>query len=70
MKSIYAVSTGYYAKVHGKHTMVHLVDEGKPMCGYKPAKSMQFQCCAPFPHLEYVECKKCKEKFEKKYKMI
>lgn len=50
-------------KQTNKHTMVHIVSSaGLPICGYKPNKKMEFQWCANGIRLEYVECKKCKEK--------
>jgi len=58
------IYTGYYAKVANVGRCwsgVHLVANGKPICGYKPAKTMSFQMCSPFVVQEYIECKKCKE---------
>ena len=42
---------------------VHIFEGRKALCGYKPAESMQLQFCAHGAHLEYVECGKCKEKY-------
>jgi hypothetical protein len=54
------LETGYYAN-QNKWTKVHLVDEHGPICKSKMDSDMQFQFCAAYPVLEYIECKKCKE---------
>lgn len=59
------ISTGYYGKpasVGRCYSSVHLVANGKPICGYKPSKNFTFQMCAGFVVPEYLTCKKCKEK--------
>lgn len=60
------IQTGYFARATEKGhkaawTKVHLVRDGKPLCGYKPHKTMQFQWNSNGVHLPYVECDKCKE---------
>jgi len=65
------VKTGYFSRAHedghsAKSTIVHIVDSyNKPICGYKPHKTMQFLLCAYGIYFPYVECKKCKEKIMK-----
>ena len=66
------MKTGYFSRAHedghsAKSTQVHIVDDyGKPICRYKPHKTMQFLCCAWHIYLPYVECKKCKQKLFKR----
>lgn len=60
------IQTGYFARARengqtSKWTKVHLVDNGKPLCGYVPHKTMQFQWNSQGVHLAYVECDKCRE---------
>jgi len=58
--------TGYYGIPGGpgcRNTKVHLVFRGKPLCGCKLSKEMEFQWCANFVHLPYVECENCKRLF-------
>ena len=62
--------TGYFARAtekghNSKSTQVHIENEGKGLCGYKPHKTMKFQWCAADVYLSYVECNKCKKIFEK-----
>jgi hypothetical protein len=65
------VSIGYFAKEIGsigkQFTQIHIVKNGKAMCGYKPVKSMKFQWCTDGINYKFirVECEKCKKKFEK-----
>ena len=62
------MKTGYFARAHedghsAKSTQVHIVDyKNKPICRYKPHKTMQFLCCAAGIVINYVKCKECKEK--------
>ena len=63
------MKTGYFARPFNyyhksKTTMVHIVDnDNKPICGYKPHRTMKFQWCSLSVYLIYVECKKCKKEF-------
>ena len=63
------ISIGFFAKERGlvgkSHTQTHALKDGKALCGYKPAKTMQYQWCANFAYIDYVECKNCKEKLQK-----
>ena len=65
------MKTGYFGRAtenghRAMATKVHVVDDfGKPICGYKPHKTMQFQWCAMGVRLPYVECPKCKTKGER-----
>jgi len=52
--------TGYWASENGHRSGIHVRQGGRPLCGYKPAKRMQFQWCANCVHLFLVTCKKCK----------
>lgn len=61
----YSFSTGWYGRAteHGhsaKSTKVHLLVNGKPVCGYKPHKTMQFQWCSY--STMYIECDECKKR--------
>ena len=64
------MKTGYFGRAtekgyNAKSTQVHIVNgEGVSICGYKPHKTMEFQWCATFAYLPYVECKKCKYLFK------
>ena len=63
------MKTGYFARPfnyshRSKATIVHIVNnDNKPICGYKPHKTMQFQWTHLSVDLMYVECKKCKQKW-------
>lgn len=55
------MQTGYFG-VPGRadrSSKVHLVDEGKPLCGSRIGKDSKFQRCAGGAELRYVECKSC-----------
>lgn len=70
MKNV--IQTGYFARATEKghkaaYTKTHLILDGKPMCGYKPHKTMQFVWNAQGAHKPYVECNKCKEKYDVYY---
>lgn len=61
-------STGYFGRPSpvpggtGISTNVHYVGaDGKPVCGYKPHKTMEFQWCSDGLNFQYLECKGCKE---------
>ena len=63
----YSFSTGWFGRASeqghsAKSTKVHLLVNGKPVCGYKPHKTMQFQWCASSIMNSYIECSECKEK--------
>jgi len=63
---------GYYARAtenkHSTvHTKVHFIIDREPICGYKPHKTMQFQWCSNSDILDWIECKKCKEKVKRIY---
>ena len=65
--------TGYFSRAsEDGHSQaisgVHIVDNGKAICGYKPAAHMQFVWCSHSLHLPYVSCKKCKQKIAKQEK--
>lgn len=59
--------TGYFGrpsisgKQSGKWTKVHITCNGKPLCGYRPHKTMSFQWNSSGINLGYTECDKCKE---------
>jgi hypothetical protein len=58
-------SIGYYGNPNGRHTKVHVVENGKPICGCKIDKGMIFQWCAYlFSGVtnSYVECEHCRRK--------
>jgi hypothetical protein len=62
--------TGYFGRpsdngLSAKWTFVHVVKDGKPICGYKPHPTMSFQFNADYIKYDYIECKKCKEKANK-----
>lgn len=56
------MNTGWFG-VPGKtppvDTKVHLVHQGRTLCGWKPGSHYQFQWCATGIHLEMVECARC-----------
>lgn len=55
--------TGYYGKPGTHYTSgVHAVRDGKPLCGYRPAKTMVFQWCANGIQHDYLECDRCRER--------
>jgi len=60
------MKTGYFArasegKQSGRWTKVHIVHEdNKPVCAYRPHKTMRFQFCAGYVYDPYVECTQCR----------
>lgn len=52
-------STGYWGIPGRQGGQVHVLKNGKAMCGYKPHPLAQYQWCAHHIHPEYVECKRC-----------
>ena len=67
--------TGYFAKQPKvswgicRATKVNFLENGRPICVYKPAEGYQFQWCAAFYHLPYLECSKCRKVYEKQLKI-
>lgn len=53
------VQTGFFAN-QKRWTKVHVVQEGKPICGTKIGNNMSFQFNAQGVRLDYVECEHCK----------
>lgn len=51
---------GYFAR-SDKWTKCHVTKNGKCLCGYKPHETMEFQWCAGFIILGFIECPKCKK---------
>jgi hypothetical protein len=62
-------SIGYYANTK-RYTKVHVVKDGKPICGMKISSKLRFQWCAYLysgvTH-SYVECEHCKKKLKSKF---
>ena len=58
------MSTGYFgipgSKRESDVTPVHAVRDGKPICGARLRKAMQFQWCAVGFEERYIECGRCK----------
>lgn len=54
------MKTGYWASENGHRSGVHLEHDGKPACGYRPAKRMRFHVCANGIYLSWEMCQKCK----------
>lgn len=71
-------ATGWYGRANedkhtAKHTKVHFVKNFKPLCGYRPHKSMSFQWNSTHSYVfDYVECAECKRRAikenDKKYR--
>lgn len=65
------MKTGYFARAteeghRAKFTQVHIVnDYDKPICRYRPHRTMQFMFSANEAYLPYVECKGCRKKYNK-----
>ena len=57
-------STGYFANERNNRSGVHIIQDGLPLCGYKPTPSMQYQFCVNYVCLSYVTCKKCLDRFK------
>lgn len=67
--------TGYFGRAtenghRATHTRVHIVDGRRALCGYVPHETMIFCWCCEGITLEYVECKKCKERYLKIKKIL
>ena len=58
------IATGYYGvpgSAKGNFT-VHAVQDGSPMCGWRPRKGMEFQWCAWGFQWKFIQCERCKAK--------
>lgn len=58
------LATGYFGipgSSKGNFT-VHVVNEGKPICGWKPSPEHEFQWCSHGITYNYVDCETCKKK--------
>lgn len=55
------MTTGFFANTK-RWTKVHVVHEGSPICGSPIGKDMEYQWCAGYIKLDYIECEKCKIK--------
>jgi len=68
------MKTGYYATPRSERKFkVHIVKGRKPLCGYKPGRTMKFIKCAVGIFLPYITCSKCLnilQKNEDNYKII
>lgn len=55
------ISTGWFG-VPGENrsTKVHVVKDGKPICGAQVGPKMVFQWCARGTHWGYIDCEHCK----------
>jgi hypothetical protein len=51
--------TGYFANVGDKVFVVHLLRDGKPVCGARPKGD--FQWCARRCVYDYLSCNQCKK---------
>lgn len=40
----------------------HVLKNGKPLCGLHPHPAAEFQRCASEIVLQYIECRRCKER--------
>ena len=64
---------GYFAKERGsigkQWTIVYILKNNKPICGYSPNQNMQFQRCANGVEFRYVECEKYRTKISKLIKV-
>lgn len=60
-----SLATGWYGIPGSERpgTKVHVVRDSRPLCGYRPAKSMEFQFCSW--GVRYVECDRCRERAER-----
>lgn len=52
------VLTGYFGNLRGG-TLVHLVRDGRPLCGSRIGSDSSFQWSAKKPVKNYVECRRC-----------
>lgn len=60
------MQTGYFARASGEPkgckevvSGVHILENGKTICGYKPHKTLRFHWCAGQIVAHYVECRTC-----------
>lgn len=52
------MTTGYFADLK-TWTKVHIVNEGKPVCGAKIGKGKIYQKCANGVYIHIIECRRC-----------
>jgi hypothetical protein len=58
------IATGYYG-IPGRYGgQVHVVRDGKPLCGLRPHPKAEFQWCCHGFNLSYVEleCRRCHDR--------
>ncbi len=62
------IATGYFG-IPGtsRTTLVHIVDNGRPICGSRVGPDQQFQWCAGGVRLEYVECARCIKRLAREF---
>lgn len=56
------MQTGYFAN-QNRSTKVHLVENGKAICGSKMSQDAEFHWCSRTAHLSYVNCEKCRKAY-------
>jgi hypothetical protein len=60
------MKTGFYGRPGSYlESKVHIVQGRKPLCGYKPGKTMKFQWCGTGAIIHYVDCEKCRQRYQK-----
>lgn len=68
------MTTGWFGipgKTPGpKDGTVHVVHNGKTLCGWTPGPEFEFQFCATGIHLPMIECARCRTAGEKFLAMI
>lgn len=59
--------TGYFASDKAQASKVHIVyvEDNEPLCGTRISRDRSFQWCSLDVYLEYVECIKCKLRWER-----
>lgn len=61
--------TGWYGIPGGRTGgRVHIVSDGKPICGDHIHSKAEFQWCAPGVKYDYVECRRCLERYYGRHK--
>lgn len=52
-------STGWFGRPNKKGGKVHVVENGRPICGVKIPTDSEFQFCGAGVHYHMVECERC-----------
>ena len=66
-------ATGFFGvpgSSRGKFTVHVVTDGGRPLCGWRPRKEMEFQWCANGIQYSCIECDRCRDKAQRIMRIV